>query len=169
MGGNLALLAAFADGGMGGHDARSGRDLQTIDVGTVAAIIDVAQADDAYAAVLAEGQQGAIAGDDDIGASRHGALEDAIVRVVFQDLQPARRPYEGGELAQEHRDMGQLFGVAREFAREHAEELVEDGLGKDELVALLDDAAQGRLAVSAREYQRRDQDVGVEDDPQERK
>jgi hypothetical protein len=42
-------------------------------------------------------------------------------------------------------------------------------LRKNQLIALFDDAPKGGLALAAREHQRRDQDVRVEDDLQERR
>jgi hypothetical protein len=113
----------------------------------------VAQADDAHVAEFAQGEQCAVACDDDICTSRNGTFEDAIIRVILEYLQPAARPRYGGQLAQKHRDMGQLFGIAREFSGEHAEQLVEDGLGKDELIALFDDAPKSRLALPAWKHQ----------------
>jgi hypothetical protein len=60
--------------------------------------------------------------------------------------------------------VGKLFGVTRKFARKDAEQLVENGLGYDELILFLDDAPQCRFATPAREDQSRDENVGVEDD-----
>ena len=61
-------------------------------------------------------------------------------------------------------DVGELFGITRKFAGEDAEQLIENGLGHNELILFLDDPSQCRFATPARENQSRDENVGIEDD-----
>ena len=60
--------------------------------------------------------------------------------------------------------MGQLFGVACKLAAEDAKQLIQNGLGNNELVLLCDDAPQRRFTPPSWEDQSRNQDIGVEDD-----
>ena len=59
--------------------------------------------------------------------------------------------------------MGEFFSITRKLAGKDAEQLIENGLGDNELVLLLDNAPQRRFAAPAWKYQSRDEDVSVED------
>ncbi len=65
--------------------------------------------------------------------------------------------------------MSKLLGVSGKLAREDAEQLVKDRLGEDELVALVHYTSQRRFAAPAREHERCDEHVGIEDGLQERR
>lgn len=69
------------------------------------------------------------------------------------------------DLRKEDSQARELFAVPAELAREHGEDLVDDGLGHDEVVFAFDDPEQGRFGPTAREDEGRDEDVRVEDDP----
>jgi len=45
--------------------------------------------------------------------------------------------------------MGELFSITRKLAGEDAEQLIENGLGDNKLISLLDNAPQRRFAAPA--------------------
>ena len=81
-----------------------------------------------------------IASHNRLGSARECAFQNAIVRLVLDHSQPSPRTDCQSELGQEHGDVRDFLGIAREFASEDAEQFLQDGLGDNELVLLLDDA-----------------------------
>ena len=73
------------------------------------------------------------------------------------------------QLGEEHRCTGQLLCVAGELAGQNIEQFIEDRLGQQQPVALVYNALQRKLALSAGKDKPGDQDVGVEDDLQVRR
>jgi len=128
-----------------------------------------AQAQDPYAAILAQRQHRPIARNDGVGPSGDRTFKDAVVRSIREHAQAPDGFDHRAEVAEEHGHAGQFFGVTRELAREHAEQFVQDRLGKQQCVVLFNDAPQRFLAAAARKYERGDEDVGVEDDLQARR
>ena len=128
-----------------------------------------AQADDAYATELLQRKQRAVPGDNGLGAAGKRALENAVVRIVLHDAKPLARLDHGRKFTEEDGNAGQFLRIARKLACEHAEQLIQDRLGNQELIPLLDHALQGRVAASARKDERGNENVGVEYDPQARR
>ena len=60
--------------------------------------------------------------------------------------------------------VGEFLSVARKLAGEDTEQLVENRLGDNKLILLLDNAPQCRFAASGWKDQGRDENVRVEDD-----
>ena len=124
------------------------------------------QADDAHVQVLAELQQCLVAGNDGLRPAGNRAFQDAIIGLVADDIQPPPRPDQDTQSRQEHGDMREFLRIACKLACEDAEQLVENGLGDDELILLLHDAPERGFAAATRKHQSRYQDIGVEDDLQ---
>ncbi len=106
-----------------------------------------------------------IPGDNHLGPTGESAFQNAIVRLVLYHAQSSPRPDEDRKVGQKYGDVGELFGIPRKLARKDAEQLIENGLGYNELILFLDYESQCRFATPTRENQSRDENVGVEDDP----
>ena len=77
--------------------------------------------------------------------------------------QPRARLHSLTELVDEDRYAGELFAIATELPCAHAERLVKDLLGKDELISTVDNPSEGFRSGSAGKYESRDEDVRIED------
>lgn len=119
--------------------------------------------------MFAKVQQCLVAGDNGAGTTRDGTFEYAVVRFVGNNPQSLSRLNHRPEFSQKHRDVGEFFAVAREFATQYTEQFIDDGLRNNQPVTFFDDALQRGLAPPPGEHQRRDQNVGVENDLQSRR
>ena len=96
--------------------------------------------------------------------SCNGALQDPVVGLVLDDVQFTAWFDEARDVIEDDRNAREFIGVARKLSGERIQELVEDRLGKNELVPLLDDAVQRRFAAAAWKNQGGYEYVRVEDD-----
>jgi hypothetical protein len=122
------------------------------------------QAYDSEAVEFAKFKQRLVTGYDGFGMSRDCTFQYPVVRLVLHNAKPQPGPYQDPEVRNEHRNSRKLLSVARELAREDAEQFVENGPGEHELIALLEYSLQRSFASPTWKNQSRHQDVGVEDD-----
>ena len=104
-----------------------------------------------------------VTGHDHLGISGDCTFQNSVVRVVREHLQPSPRSDTLSDLVDEHRYPGELFAVAAELPCEHAEKLVKDLLGEDELISTVDEPTKRFLSGTARKYESRNEDVRIED------
>lgn len=104
-----------------------------------------------------------VTGDDQLGISGDRTFENSVVGIVREHLHSSPRSDTLSELVYENRYAGELFAIAAELPCEHAEELVEDLFGEDELISTVDDPSEGLLSGSAGKYESGDEDVRIED------
>src|SRR5437764_1054591 len=89
-----------------------------------------------------------IPGDDHLGPAGECTFHNALIRLVLDYVQSSPRLDDDGKVRQKYGDVGELFGMTRKFARQDAEQLIQNGLGYDELILFLDDASQCRFAAA---------------------
>lgn len=78
-----------------------------------------------------------IPGHNDLGPTGERPFQYSIVWLILDHLQSSPRLDGKSEAREKHGNMGELFGITREFGGQKPEQLIEDGLGDNELVLLL--------------------------------
>jgi hypothetical protein len=89
--------------------------------------------------------------------------------VITHDSQPPPGSDERRQSCKKQGNARQRLGVAREFSREYPEQLVQNGIGENQLIALFDDPPQRFISRTARENDGGNENVGVENDFQPRR
>lgn len=110
-------------------------------------------------------KHGLVAGNDQLCPAGPRALENTIVSLIPQHIDSAPGPNYSCQVRQEYGHACKFVRVSSELACQYSQKLVYDGFGYDELV-FFNVLMERSVCPTARQYERRDKDIGVEDDPQ---
>ena len=93
-------------------------------------------------------------------------LENAIIGFVREDLDPASWTDDNTQIGKKDGNPAQLLGIAGEFPSEDSQKFVDDRSGNDQFVLTIEDSSDGGIRPAARKDESRNEDVGIEDNPQ---
>ncbi len=111
----------------------------------------------------------AIAGDDDLRLGGESAFEDPIVRVVTENGEGTLRGHDLGDLPDDLEHLADPLIGPIEFGTERVGGLRKNGHGSEQLEFALDRRHVGFLGPSAGNGERRNEDIGVKNDPHDQR
>jgi len=107
-----------------------------------------------------------VPGDDHVSTTAPSTLENAIIGFVRQDLDSASWTDNNTQIGQEDCNPAQFIGIAGELPSQHSQKFVDDRSGNDQLVFAIEDSSNGGIRPAAWKNEGRNEDVGIEDNPQ---
>lgn len=93
-------------------------------------------------------------------------LEDTIIGFVRQDRNPASWTNNNTQIRQEYCNPAQLIGITGELPSQDGQKFVDDRSGNDQLVLAVEDSSDGGIRTAPWKHESRNEDVGIEDNPQ---
>ena len=93
-------------------------------------------------------------------------LEEAIIGVVRQDRNPASWTDNNTQIGQEYCNPAQLLGITGELPSQYGQKFVENRSGNDQFVLAIEDSSDGGIRSAPGKHESRNEDVGIEDNPQ---
>jgi len=110
-------------------------------------------------------KHGLVPGNDQICPASACAFENTIVRVILQHIDSAPGTNHACQVRQKYGNACKFVGVSRELACEYGQKLVDNDFGYDKLISVNNSVGRG-VCPTARQYERRNKYIGVEDNPQ---
>ena len=107
-----------------------------------------------------------VPGDDHVSMAGASTLENAIIGFVRQDLDSASWTDNNTQIGQEDCHPAQLIGIAGELPSQDGQKFVDDRPRNDQFVFAIEDSSDRGIRPAAWKNESRNEDVGVEDNPQ---
>ena len=93
-------------------------------------------------------------------------LEDAIIGFVRQDRNSASWTDNNAQIGQEYCNPAQLISIAGELPSQDSQKFIDDRSGNYQFVLGIEDSSDGGIRTAPWKNESRNEDVGIEDNPQ---